>query len=129
MSAGLLQKLKSHVIDDGGLLSDYTVRYYKWDDRDLQGSGKVALFRMVGTAGETNHEYQQPDVFLRLLSDPDDVKSTDDDMLGVLRYLRDNYETTGITAIHPTGTYDGPRYLANNRAHFEMIVRCGVEDH
>jgi hypothetical protein len=129
MSATLLQRVKNHIIDDGGLLSDYSLRYYRWTDADLNGSGSVALFRMTGTQGLIQTPAQFIDVSLHLLADPDAVKTADDDMLEVLQYLRADYSDTGVFNMFPPFGYTGPSYLQNNRALFEMVIRCGVEDH
>lgn len=129
MSEVLLQRLKTHIIDDGGLLSGYDVRYYKWSDIDLNGSGSVAMFRMAGTSGRVVSHTQFHDVSVELLANPTSVKQADNDMLGVLRYLRSDYFATGVFNAVPMGAYNGPIYLSNGRAMFEMVVRCGTEDH
>lgn len=129
MSATLLLRAKSHIVDDGGLLGAYALRYYRWSDSDLNGSGSVALFRMAGTGGAANHVIQQHDVSLFLLANPALVTQADADMLAVLQYLRANYSDTGVFAFHPIQSYTGPTYLENGRAEFEMVIRCGVEDH
>lgn len=129
MSNSLLLKVKNHIVDDGGLLSGYAVKYYRWSDKDLNGSGSVALFRMTGTSGRVNHEVQLHDVSLFLLAAPALVTQADADMLAVLQYLRADYADTGVFAFHPLAGYTGPVYLENDRAMFEMVIRCGVEDH
>lgn len=129
MSASLLQRVSAHIITDGGLLTDYTLRYYRWTDTDLQGSGKVALFRMSGAVGQVNRHIQFPSVELTLLADPDGVTEADADMLAVLRYLRTNPTTTGVFNFFPVGTYTGPTYLENDRALFIMEISTGVDDH
>ncbi len=129
MSADLLQRVKGHIIDTGGLLSAYSVRYYRWTDADINGSGSIALFRISGTGGEAIAEYQMHDVSLFLLSSPASVTQADSDMLGVLRYLRQNFYSVNVRAYYPVQSYTGPTYLQNGRAMFEMVIRCGVEDH
>jgi hypothetical protein len=129
MSATLLNRVKAHIIDDGGLLGAYTVKFYRWSDADLNGDGSIALFRMSGTNGPSSHVIQWPDVSLYLLANPDAVLQADTDMLGVLQYLRADYTTTDAFNLHPVGTYTGPTYLDNGRAMFEMVIRTGVEDH
>lgn len=129
MSAELLQRIKTHIVDDGGLLSGFTVKYYRWSDDDLNGTGSVALFKTSGTYGPSGHVDQWPDVSLYLLADPDKTKAADDAMLAVVRYLRNNYTTDDVFNIHPVGGYTGPMYLANGRAMFELVMRCGVTDH
>jgi hypothetical protein len=111
------------------LLSGYAVRYYRWTDADLNGSGNVVLFRMTGTAGLVQTPAQTLDVSVFLLANPSAVKAADDAMLAVLQYLRANYTATGLFNVFPLNSYTGPEYLENNRAMFEMVVRCGVEDH
>lgn len=131
MSQALLLRTKQHIIDNGGLLAAYETRYYRWSDRDLNGAANIVLFRMTGTSGPTNHEAQQHDISLFLLAAPALVRQADQDMLAVLQYLRadGNYDTTGVYAFHPLQSYTGPTYLENDRAMFEMVIRCGVEDH
>ena len=129
MSDQLLQRTKTHIVDDGGLLADYSVRYYRWSDAELNGAGSIALFRMTGTGGAVNHEAQQQDVSLFLLTNPASVRQADADMLAVLQYLRADFSATGVFAFHPVQGYTGPVYLENGRAIFEMVIRCGVEDH
>lgn len=132
MSTQLLLRCKQHIVDSGGLLGGYTVKYYRWSDKDLKGSGSIALFRRTGTSGPTNREAQQPDVSLFLLASPKMVTQADADMLAVLQYLRSEGGYTNGTNVYsffPLQAYDGPRYLENGRALFEMVIRCGVEDH
>ena len=129
MSATLLQRVKNHIVDDGGLLSGFAVRYYRWSDVDLNGSGSVALFRMTGTSGRVNTAAQFHDVSLFLLAAPTAVKVADDAMLGVLQYLRGDFSDTSVFNMFPVAGYTGPTYLENDRAMFEMVIRCGVEDH
>lgn len=131
MSAELLNRVKQHIVDGAGLLTGYTLRYYRWSDEDLNGSGNVALFRMTGTSGQTNHEAQQHDVSLFLLVGPKDVRRADDDMRAVVQYLRSEAGYTNgadVFAFHPLQSYTGPTYLQNGRALFEILIRCGVED-
>lgn len=129
MSAELLQRVESHIITDGGLLGGYTIRHYKWNDRDLKGAGSVCLFRMTGTSGEVTSQAQMHDVSLFLLTDPDRASQADADMLEVLRYLRANFSGRDVFNYYPPQSYNGPISLSNGRAMFEMIIRCGVEDH
>jgi len=129
MSSTLLNRVKNHIIDDGNLLSGYTVKYYRWSDADLNGDGNVALFRMSGTNGPSAHVIQWPDVSLFLLANPASVQQADADMLDVLQYLRAEYADTDVFNMVPVGTYTGPMYLDNGRAMFEMVIRCGVQDH
>lgn len=129
MSNTLLLRVKDHIVDDGALLGAYSVKYYRWSDKDLSGSASVALFRMTGTSGTVNREAQQHDVSLFLLASPALVTQADADMLSVLQYLRANYTDTGVYAFFPLQGYTGPTYLENGRAMFEMVIRCGVEDH
>lgn len=129
MSATLLQRVKDHIVDDGGLLSGFAIKYYRWSDADLNGSGSVALFRMTGTSGSVQTPAQHLDVSLFLLADPDAVVAADAAMLAVLQYLRADFSDTGVFNMFPIGSYTGPTYLENGRAMFEMVIRCGVEDH
>lgn len=129
MSSALLEKIKTHIVDDGGLLGSYSVKYYRWSDKDLNGAGNIALFKMTGTGGVSSHEAQQTDVSLFLLANSSNVKQADQDMLAVVQYLRSNYTTTGVYALHPLYAYTGPNYLENGRARFELVIRCGTEDH
>lgn len=126
MSQTLLNRVKDHVAP---LLMGYAIKYYRWSDADLSGSGSVALFRMSGTNGGATHVVQWPDVSIYLLANPDEVVQADNDMLAILRYLRADYETTNVFNMVPVGTYTGPMYLDNGRALFEMVIRCGTEDH
>jgi hypothetical protein len=129
MSSQLLLRVKNHIVDQGGLLTIYAKKYYRWSDADLKGSGGVALFRITGTAGRTDAQAQQIDVSLFLLADPKLVTQADSDMLGVLRYLRANYSDSDAFQYRPLQSYTGPVYMENGRAMFEMVIRCGVEDH
>ena len=142
MSASLLQRISGHLAagplnadnpEEGNLLTGYAVRYYRWSDEDLNKSGQVILFRMKGTSGPGAHVIQRPDVSIQMLCDPQEVKAGDDRMLQILQYLRDNFTVTGengdVFNLWPTSPYAGPFYLQNNRANFELIVRCMVTDH
>ena len=129
MSTTLLERIKTHIVDDGLLLSGYGVRYYRWLDNDLNGAGGIVLFRMTGTQGTINRHVQFPDVSLYLLADRTDVTQADNDMLAVLQYLRANPATSGAFNVFPIGTFTGPNYLQNGRALFEMVLRTGTEDH
>lgn len=129
MSATLLQRVKTHIVDDGGRLSGFSVRYFRWLDNDLNGAGSVALFRVTGTEGQINRHVQFPDVSLFLLADSESAKSADDEMLATLRYLRANPAAAGAFTMFPIGTFTGPSYLQNGRAMFEMVIRVGTTDH
>jgi hypothetical protein len=129
VSTSLLLSTKQHIIDVGGLLGAYSVKYYRWSDANLKGGGSVALFRMTGTSGATDHQQQQPDVSLFLMAAPALVTQADADMLAVLQYLRADFSSANVFAFHPLQGYTGPNYLENGRATFEMVIRCGVEDH
>ena len=129
MSYELLQRVKTHIVNDGGLLSDYTVRYGKWSDQDFKGNGKVVLFSMQGTSGETNSVVQYPDVMLTLLSAVRSSRATSQDMLAVVRYLRVNFSVSDVFNMFPQESVSGPITLTNGRSMFELIIRCGVEDH
>ncbi len=132
MSAQLLQRLRAH-LDEANLLNGYEVRYYRWSDQDLNGNGQVIVFRMPGTSGDNAHVTQSLDVDIRMLCDPAQVLDGDSRMLQILRHLRGDFEadtTFGrIFNAVPQGSYDGPRYLQNNRAMFSLTVRCMVTDH
>ena len=132
MSVQLMQRLRTH-LDAGNLLDGYQVRYYRWSDQDLNGDGQLILFRMPGTEGAGAHVTQSPDVSIIMLCDPSQVKSGDDRMLQILQYLRSDFEldnTFGrIFNAVPFGVYTGPTYLQNNRATFELVVRCMTTDH
>lgn len=128
MSATLMERLEQHLQADN-LLDGYSVRFYRWSDQDLRGSGQVILFRMPGTSGDSAHVIQRPDVSIQILCDPSQVKNGDDRMLAILRYIRANFQTNGVVNMWPIGPYTGPVYLENNRAMFELVVRCVTEDH
>jgi hypothetical protein len=129
MSRTLLQRVKTHIVDTGTLLSGYSVRYFKWQDTDLSGAGEIALFRTMGTEGQVNRHVQFPDVSLYLLASPANVGQADDDLLGVVQYLRANPSGTGAFNMFPAGTFTGPTYLENGRAIFELVIRTGTTDH
>ena len=129
MSKTLLQRVRGHIVTDGGLLTGYTTRYYRWTDTDLKGSGNVALFRMSGTGGPTDFQQQQHDVSLYLMGTKTRVTQADTDMLSVLQYLRANFDSANVFSYTPLQAYTGPTYLSNGRAIFEMVIRCGVTDH
>jgi hypothetical protein len=129
MSATLLKRVRDHIFIDGGLLTGFETRYFRWTDADLQGSADIALFRMSGTFGDTVEAVQFNDVSLYAMCDAESMKSTDDAMLAVLQYLRADYSTAGVFGMTPIGTYTGPTALQNGRCIFEMVIRCGTEDH
>jgi len=115
MSRQLLLRAKQHIVDDGGLLASYTVKYYRWSDKDLNGSASIALFRMTGTGGPANHEAQQQDVSLFLLATPRLVTQADNNMLSVLQYLRANFSATSVYAFHPLQGYVRNGYSMRSR--------------
>ena len=128
MSITLLERVRDH-LNDGGLLDDYSLRFYRWSDQDLNGSGQLILLRMPGTSGDGAHVIQRPDVSIIMLCDPDQVRSGDLRMLDILQYLRANFSSEGVFNMWPVGPYTGPSYLQNNRATFELVVRCMTTDH
>ena len=132
MSLQLLQRLSQH-LEDAGLTSGYEVRYYRWSDQDLNGSGQIILFRMPGTAGTGAHVIQRPDIEMSILCDPDQVTAGDKRMLAILQYLRENFDADNqfgrLFSLWPVGPYRGPTYLENNRALFTLVVRAVTEDH
>ena len=132
MSISLLERMRGH-LDTGNLLDGYRVRFYRWSDDDLNKSGQVILFRMPGSSGQGAHVIQRPDISIQMLCDPDQVVAGDRRMLEILQYLRANFTISGTNGavfnLWPTSPYAGPIYLQNNRAMFELIVRCMTEDH
>mgnify|MGYP001244658100 CR=1 FL=1 len=127
MSNELLQRVSSHI---SHLLTGYTLRYFRWTDSDLRGSGQVVLFRMAGTSGPSDHQIQYPDVSVQMICNPDSVVAGDAVMLSVLRFLRSEAGFTSATIenFEPL-RLTGPAYLENGRARFELVIRCLVEDH
>lgn len=128
MSITLLERLRDH-IDAANLLDGYQVKFYRWSDQDLNGTGQLILFRMAGTGGPSAHVIQSNDVSIQMLCDPDQVRAGDNRMLAILRYLRNDFETNGVFNIWPVSGYSGPNYLENNRATFQLVVRCMTVDH
>lgn len=132
MSVQLLQRLSQH-LNDAGLLAGYQVKYYRWSDQDLNGSGQLILFRMPGTSGDGAHVIQRPDIEINMLCDPKKVTAGDKRMLAILQHLRENFDVDNqfgqMFSLWPTGPYSGPTYLQNNRALFRLVVRAVTEDH
>ena len=128
MSITLLERFRAH-LDAGDMLDGYDVRFYRWSDQDLNGSGQLVLFRMPGTEGDGAHVIQRPDMEISILCDPSQVKTGDERMLAIVQYLRANFTTTGIINLWPVGAYTGPTYLQNNRALFRLVVRAVTSDH
>lgn len=128
MSGDLLDRVEDH-LQAGNLLDGYRVNHYRWSDQDLNGDGQVILFRMAGTSGFGAHVIQRPDVSIQMLCSPRQVRNGDARMLQILQYLRANFQTDGVVNMWPIGPYTGPVYLENNRAMFELVVRCVTEDH
>lgn len=128
MSDELLNRVKGHILP---LLTGYQVRFYRWTDEDLQGTGQVVLFRMAGTSGQSDHQIQYPDVSVQMVCNPDQVRAGDAVMLSVLRFLRSEagFTSDDVENFEPLGPIRGPSYLENGRARFELVIRCLVEDH
>ncbi len=132
MSVSLLQRVHDHLAAaTPSLLRDYAVRFYRWVDSDMK-SGQIILFNLPGTYGPGAHVIQRPDVSIQILCNPDQVTAGDARMLSILQYFRLHFEImsdngNAFNAV-PLGHYDGPRYLQNNRALFDLRVRCMVED-
>ena len=132
MSIQLLQRLSRH-LDDGGLLTGYSVKYYRWSDQDLNGDGQVILFRMPGTEGDGAHVIQRPDIEYSILCNPDQVAAGDQRMLAILQYLRANFDVDNefgrMFSLWPVGVYTGTTYLENNWVLFRQVIRAVTEDH
>lgn len=129
MSLQLLQTVKTHLIDYGGFLAGYSALYYTWRDSSLRGDGNVVVFRMTGSTGIITRHVQFLDVSVLLLVRPANVTTADAELRRILEFLRDDFEAMDSFNITPLGSYAGPTFLQNNRALFEMILRCGVTDH
>lgn len=128
MSVTLLQHMRDH-LDAANLLDGYTVNFYRFSDQDLNGDGDVIVFRMTGTEGTGAHVIQRPDISIQMLCNPARVVDGDNRMLQILRYIRANFTATDIFNMWPIGVYTGPTYLQNNRARFELVVRCMTENY
>lgn len=129
MSANLLQELRQHIthlIPEG-----WIVRYYRWNDDDIHGRGNIILFRMSGTGGFADWHIQYPDVSIMLLTNPDGVRSGDALMLSITQFLRseEGFLSQTVLNYEPLLPVTGPSYLENERARFEMSIRCLVTDH
>lgn len=127
MSAELLQKVSAHVAH---LLTGYAIKYYRWSDEDLNGSGQVVLFRSDGIRGGSDYQLQYVDVSMQMVCNPSAVQAGDAVMLSVLRYLRsdDGFKGGTVGNFEPIAM-TGPAYLQNGRARFEIVIRCMVEDY
>ena len=127
MSYHLLKDFYDHIAP---MLAGYKIRYYRWLDEDLNGKGKVALFRMSGSQGVSNFLVQYPDISFSLLADANAVVEADQLLLEIKRFLRSDagFTSAAIENFEPL-TQIGPTYLQNGRARFELVVRCMVEDH
>ena len=128
MSVTLMRRLRDH-LQAANLLDGYQVEFYRWSDQNLRGDGQVIVFRMPGTSGVGAHVIQRPDVSIQIICGPTQVEDGDNRMLQILQYLRENFSTTDVFNMWPTGSYTGPMYFENNRARFELVVRCMTTDH
>lgn len=128
MSVSLLQALWAHI---SPVVPGYSVRYFRWTDLDLSGSGNVFLIRMNGTAGESDEVAQLPDISLQLITTADATVAGSNAMDSVMSFLRSEagYTSEDVAGFIPVGPVVGPNYLANDRARFELVVRCLTEDH
>lgn len=128
MSIVLAERLRDHLVLDS-LTDGYTVKFYRWSDSDLQGSGQVMLFRVPGSAGLSDAVAQMKDVTISILADQDQVRDAGIRMLAIERYLRANYSGVGFFNCWPIANHSGPFYTNNNRARFDLTVRMQIIDH
>lgn len=126
MSATLLTRVKN-LLDGEGLLSGYSVRYFRWTDADADGSEPLILFRQSGS-GPSDIISQETRVNITLVATPTTVFAADTRAQAILRLLRDTDTVTGVTRFDPEGTVRGPMYLENGRPVFDIVARCYTED-
>jgi hypothetical protein len=128
MSLALLEKIAAH-LDDAGLLTGYTKKYFRWTDADVNGAANFVLFRMAGTAGARDATVQRPDVRILLVCNATDVIAASQKADAIFANFAGITTPPGVIKLEPLGTVGGPFYMANGRGVFEIIVRCFVSDH
>jgi len=128
MSIELLKKVAGH-LDDAGLITGYTKKYFRWTDADVAGTANFVLFRMAGTAGARDATVQRPDVRILLVCNAKSVDAGSQKAEAIFANFAGTTAPDGIIKLEPLGTVNGPFYLDNGRSVFEIIVRCFVSDH
>lgn len=123
MSATLLQAMSTYLASE---INGYTVKYYKWTDQDLAGSGEFVVFRMV-QSGNSNNLISRPVMLIQVVANPATVTAADAVIHNVHDALLANDAPTGMVKVNPVGRPMGPYYLENGRAVFELNVRCYVD--
>lgn len=126
MSIVLIKRVKQHVID-ASLTTGYTLKHFRWSDKDINGKNPFIVFRQSGS-GVSNILLQQTDVLIQLSQIPTATKSGDDNMQAILRLFRGDTVQAGIVRFEPIGTVLGPFMLENGRRLWELTIRCFTED-
>jgi hypothetical protein len=114
-----LAQLSAHVAD---LTEGYAVRFHRWTDAEMNGTGQVVLFRLSGT-GPSDFIIDAPDVLVRLLCSPSQVETGRALMKRIQRRLFTEFSGQGAFLFLPLGAVIGPMYLQNDRAMFDLNVR------
>lgn len=128
------RQLLKRVADDlsgRGFLVGYEIKYYRWEDSDVEGNTPFVLFRQEGTGGgggTSDVHLQQTDITIRLVDNSAGATAADDAMNTILRHFRLSSVPAGVIKYQPITNVVGPMYLENGRPMFELVVRVFTED-
>ena len=126
MSIQILRRVKQHVVD-AGLAEGYTLKFFRWSDKDLKGKKPFIVFRQGGS-GLSNILLQQTDVLIQLGQVHSEIEKGDDTMQAIIRLFRGDTLQPDIARFDPLGTVAGPFTIENDRKIWELTVRCFTED-
>lgn len=104
------------------LIVGYEVRYFRWTDADLKGSGNVVCFRTDTSLGGDFLE-RRTLVGIQMLTDPRRVTDGFQVMQNIIDRIYQIPYSWWVDHFQPMSDVIGPTYLANDRARFECQIR------
>jgi len=120
----ILMACKAHIDD---LITDYTVKYFRWTDADASSEGPFIMLRLPGSGGQNDALKQEIDVLVALVTQPQLTLQGHDDMALIQRRFRESGAEGVVKRFEVLAPAQGPSYLENGRPVWVLNIRCYTE--
>lgn len=120
----ILEACKAHIDD---IITDYTVKFFRWTDADASSRGPLIMMRLPGSGGQSDTLKQEIDVLLVLMTQPQLTVQGHDDMTLIERRFRESGVQGVVKRFEVLAPAQGPSYLEDGRPVWVLNVRCYTE--
>lgn len=122
--SNVYERIENHLAA-ADLLDGYFVQYRRWNDAN---KAATLLIRKM-QSGASDHLVQRVGIKLVLMTEPrQNIEQAEERLQLILRYIRANYKAPGLLFIQPISEVKGPFALSDDRAAFELDLRCLTDD-